>query len=119
MVGVAFICCTFVAKIKCHVPTTSTNPLPFTSEHKPEDTSHDTKRLCALLPPACLSRGGFRGATRPAPPPLFLLVQTFYSPIFALMPIPVSNQFIYRSKMSIVCVYVTVKTEFDNISTCK
>ena len=70
-------------------------------------------------------RGGFRGGGHQARVPLFLLVQIFLSPIFALMPVSASYQSTCRSKMSIlcvcvcVCVCVTVKTQFDNTSTCK
>ena len=48
-------------------------------------------------------------------PPIFT-GKIFQSPLLALMPI---LQFIYKSKMSILSVCVTVKIQFDNASTCK
>ena len=47
-------------------------------------------------------RGGFRGGA-PGPPPLFLLVKLFRALYLPLYQHLLQNQFMYRSKMSIVC----------------
>ena len=67
-----------------------------------------------------LIRGGFRGggAPDPSPPPLFLLVKFFQRPIFALLPILASKSVLIDPKC-LLCVFVTVKIQFDNTSTCR
>ena len=62
-------------------------------------------------------RGGFRGGGHQAREPLFLLVKFFRALYLPLYQYLLQNQFMYRSKMSIVCVFVTDKIQSDNTST--
>ena len=61
------------------------------------------------------------GGTRLVLTPYFYFYNFFRALyLFAIMSIPASNQFIYRSKMAMpAIVSVTVKAQFDNNSTCK
>ena len=57
--------------------------------------------------------GGFRGGTRPRPPPIFTCKKYLESYIY-----PYDNKYSsYIDLKCLLCVYVTVKIQFGNTST--
>ena len=61
--------------------------------------------------------GADLGGGHHARAPLFLLVKFFRALYLPLYQYLLQNQFMHRSKMSIVCMFVTEKIQSDNTST--